>query len=59
MNKLCHKKMNVSRFQDIGKYTVNAPALSDIDGSGPREESLIFYDNFYNIAHVFSIDLKK
>ena len=33
------------------QYTANAPVLSDIDGSDPREKAYIF--SFYNIAHVF------
>ena len=40
INKLCHKNEHVlfSRYQ----YTANAPVLSDIDGSGPREKAYIF-----------------
>ena len=39
INKCCHKDERVlfSRFQ----YTANAPVLSDIDGSGPREKAHI------------------
>ena len=33
--------MNVSCFQDIVYGTANAPVLSDIDGSGPRENAHI------------------
>ena len=34
--------MNVSCFQDISiRYTANAPVLSDIDASGPRENAPI------------------
>ena len=46
INKLCHK-MKVSCFQDISIYiesNVNAPVLSDIDGSGLRE--MLTYYNF-------------
>ena len=48
MNKLGHKNMNVSCFQDID--ILNAPVLSDIYGSGPREEAYIL--SFYDIAQV-------
>ena len=39
INKFCHKNKRVffSRYQ----YTANAPVLSDIDGSGPREKAYI------------------
>ena len=39
INKFCHKNERVlfSRYQ----YTANAPVLSDIDGSGPREKAYI------------------
>ena len=39
INKLCHKNERVlfSRYQ----YTANAPVLSDIDNSGPREKAYI------------------
>ena len=39
IDKLCHKNERVlfSRYQ----YTANAPVLSDIDGSGPREKAYI------------------
>ena len=50
INKLCHKIECVLflRYQ----YTANAPVLSDIDGSGPREKAYILNLNL-NIAHVF------
>ena len=39
INKLCHKNERVlfSRYQ----YNANAPILSEIDGSGPREKAHI------------------
>ena len=39
INKLCHKSEHILflRYQ----YTANAPVLSDIDGSGPRERAHI------------------
>ena len=51
INKFCHKNKRVffSRYQ----YTANAPVLSDIDGSGPREKAYIL--KFYNIVFVFAI----
>ena len=42
INRLCHKKMKVSCFQDISIVSnSNSPVLSDVDGSGPREKAYI------------------